>query len=140
MTDRYQSIVRTGRSDLSVGSPSIERHFIGQQQLSIADIWRMLAKRKFPILFFAALIFGLVAAYTFLKTPVYEGVARLQIDPSRSSSLGLDESEKSAPTDIDSRVKTEVAIIESDTVAMQVIKSLELYSKKAFAGKDVIVR
>src|ERR1700730_4904268 len=74
-----------------------------------------------------------------IKTPLYEGVARLQIDPSRSASLGLDESEKAGPTDVDSRIKTEVAIIESDTVAMQVIKSLELYNTKEFAGKDAIV-
>src|SRR5580700_3730383 len=139
MIERPQSIVRSSRPDLSIGSASIERRFVGQQQLSIADVWRMLAKRKFSILVFAALVFGLAAAYTFLKTPLYEGVARLQIDPSRSSSLGLDESEKSAPTDVDSRVKTEVAIIQSDTVAMRVIKSLELYSKKEFAGKDVVL-
>src|SRR5580700_1983938 len=138
MIERPQSIVRSSRPDLSIGSASIERRFVGQQQLSIADVWRTLAKRKFSILVFAALVFGLAAVYAFLKTPLYEGVARLQIDPSRSSSLGLDESEKSAPGDIDSRVKTEVTIIESDTVAMQVIKSLELYNKKAFAGKDVI--
>jgi polysaccharide biosynthesis transport protein len=116
----------------------MERRIVGQQQLSIADVWRMLAKRKVSILVFAALVFGLAAAYTFLKTPLYEGVARLQIDPNRSSSLGLDESEKAVPTDTDSRIKTEVAIIQSDTVAMQVIKSLELYSKKEFAGKDVV--
>jgi succinoglycan biosynthesis transport protein ExoP len=116
----------------------MERHIVGQQQLSVADVWRTLTKRKFSILFFAALVFGLAAAYTFLKTPLYEGVARLQIDPSRSSTLGLDDNEKAASTDVDSRIKTEVAIIESDTVAMQVIKSLELYNKKEFAGKDVI--
>jgi succinoglycan biosynthesis transport protein ExoP len=138
MMERQQSIVRPSRPDLSVGSAPIERRFVGQQQLSLVDVWRALAKRKFSILVFAAFVFGLAAAYTFLKIPLYEGVARLQIDPSRSSSLGLDESEKPAPTDTDSRVKTEVAIIESDTVAMQVIKSLELYNKKAFAGKDVI--
>jgi polysaccharide biosynthesis transport protein len=139
MIDKNRSIIGTSRPDLSVGSPSMERHIVGQQQLSIADVWRMLAKRKFSILVFAALVFGLAAAYTFLKTPLYEGVARLQIDPSRSSSLGLDENEKAASADVDSRIKTEVTIIESDTVAMQVIKSLELYNKKEFAGKDVVI-
>jgi len=116
----------------------MERRFVDQEQLSIADVWRILAKRKALVLVFATLILGLAVAYAFLKTPLYEGVARLQIDPSRSASLGLDESEKSAPTDIDGRIKTEVAIIQSDTVAMQVIKSLELYNKKAFAGKDLV--
>src|ERR1700724_2934262 len=107
MVERHQSIVRTSKDDLSMASAPLERRLVGQQQLSIDDVWRTLAKRKFSILAFATLIFRLAVAYTFLKTPLYEGVARLQIDPSRSSSLGLDESEKSAPTDIDSRVKTE---------------------------------
>src|ERR1035438_837203 len=106
MIERQQSIIRTARADLSTGSASIERRIVGQQQLSMVDVWRTLVKRKFSILVFAALMFGLAAAYAFLKTPLYEGVARLQIDPSRSSSLGLDESEKSAPTDIDGRIKT----------------------------------
>src|SRR5580704_9450761 len=142
MIDNQNHIIRTGPGQMSVGQfgqSSIERRVVGHQQLSIVEVWNTLTKRKFSITIFALLVFAGAAAYTFLKTPQYEGVARLQIDPSRSSSLGLDESEKSAPTDIDSRVKTEVAIIESDTVAMQVIKSLELHSKKAFAGKDAIV-
>jgi succinoglycan biosynthesis transport protein ExoP len=138
MVERNNSIIKTTPAPVAVGQPSFERRIVGQQQLSIVEVWRTLAKRKFPILLVALVLFGLTAAYTFLKTPQYEGVARLQIDPSRSSSLGFDENDKSAPTDVDSRIKTEVAIIESDTVAMRVIKSLELYSKKAFAGKDVV--
>jgi succinoglycan biosynthesis transport protein ExoP len=138
MIERQQSLVRATQPELSVGLPATERRIIAQQQLSIVDVWRTLTKRKVPILGFAALVVGLVAAYTFLKTPLYEGTARLQIDPSRSSSLGLDETEKPAPSDVDSRVKTEVAIIQSDTVAMQVIKSLQLYSRPQFAGKYVV--
>jgi succinoglycan biosynthesis transport protein ExoP len=139
MTKEHQSIIRSARAEVSVAAPvKIERRIVAQQQLSIADIWRTLVKRKISILGFAAIVFGLVAAYTFLKTPLYEGMVRLQIDPSRSSSLGLDDSEKAASTDVDSRVKTEVAIIQSNTVAMQVIKSLELYAKPQFAGRDMI--
>src|ERR1700728_5191484 len=103
MIDRHQSIVRTSRPELSVGSRSMERRVVGHQQLSIVDVWRTLVKRKGSILVFAALVFGLAAAYTFLKTPLYEGVARLQIDPSRPARLGLDESDKAGPTDVDSR-------------------------------------
>src|SRR3984957_2329148 len=136
MIENQNHIVRTGPSQISLGQPSFDRRIVAHQQLSVVEVWSTLAKRKFSIITFALLIFAGAAAYTFLKTPQYEGVARLQIDPSRSSSLGLDESEKSALTDIDSRIKTEVAIIESDAVAMRVMNALQLYSKKAFAGKD----
>jgi succinoglycan biosynthesis transport protein ExoP len=138
MVENQNHIIRTSPSQVSVGQPTFQRRIVGHQQLSIVEVWSTLAKRKFPIIIFALLIFAGAAAYTFLKTPQYEGVARLQIDPSRSSSLGLDESEKSALTDIDSRIKTEVAIIESDAVAMRVMNSLQLYSKKPFAGKYTV--
>ena len=134
MTDKQQSIIRTSRAQLPVPAAPMERRTVAPQQLSIADLWRSLTKRKFTILGFALVVFAAVAAYTFLKTPVYEGVARLQIDPSRSSNFGLDESEKSGPVDVDSRVKTEVAIIQSNTVAMQVIDSQKLYAAPQFAG------
>ena len=78
-------------------------------------------------------------AYIFLKTPMYEGVARLQIDPTRSTSLGLeDDKDRMATTDVDGRIKTEVSIIQSDTVALQVMKSLHLYADPHFAGKDTV--
>jgi len=140
MPENHQSLVLRPRAEVSSRSlASMERRTPGQQQLSIVDIWQTLVRRKAAIFSFAAAIFCLVAAYTFLKTPVYEGVARLQIDPNRSSSLGLDESEKaSASVDVDGRVKTEVAIIQSNTVAMQVMKSLGLYANPHFAGKDAV--
>ncbi len=141
MIDNQNHIIRTGPGQMSVGQfghSSIERRVVGHQQLSIVEVWNTLTKRKFSITIFALLVFAGAAAYTFLKTPQYEGVARLQIDPSRSSSLGLDETEKSALTDIDSRIKTEVTIIESDAVAMRVMNALQLYSNKAFAGKYTV--
>jgi capsular exopolysaccharide synthesis family protein len=103
------------------------------------DLWRTLARRKVAIFGFAAAIFCLVAAYTFTRKPIYDGVARLQIDPNRSRDLNLDDSEKTPQSvDTDSRVKTEVAIIQSNTVAMQVMKSLGLYANPSFAGKDAV--
>jgi capsular exopolysaccharide synthesis family protein len=140
MPENQSSLVPQPRSALSFASPALmERRTPGQQQLSVVDIWQMLIRRKVAILGFAVAIFCLAAAYTFLKTPVYEGIARLQIDPNRSGSLGLDDSEKdSSAVDVDGRVKTEVTIIQSDTVAMRVMESLGLYHNPHFAGKDVV--
>jgi capsular exopolysaccharide synthesis family protein len=117
----------------------MERRSPAQQQLSLVDLWQMLVRRRAVILGFAAAIIGLAAVYAFLKMPVYEGVARLQIDPNRSASLGLDDSEKAlSQVDVDGRVKTEVAIIQSNTVAMQVMESLGMYTNPHFAGKDAV--
>src|SRR5580704_5246732 len=138
---KQQGLARYARNELSTRGPlpEFERHAVSQQQLSFADIVRTIARRKVPIICFAAMIFFAAGAYAFLKTPLYEGVARLQIDPTRSSNLGLTDSDRpaSASTDAGSHVGTEVAIIQSETVERQVMESLRLYSNPKFAGKDV---
>jgi succinoglycan biosynthesis transport protein ExoP len=137
MPETHPSLIVRPRAELSF--PALERRSPLPQELSVLDIWQVLVRRRAAILGFAAAIFCVVAAYTFLKTPVYEGVARLQIDPNRSASLGLDDSEKSlSSVDVDGRVKTEVAIIQSDTVALQVMQAVGLYANPHFAGKDAV--
>jgi succinoglycan biosynthesis transport protein ExoP len=138
--ENRQSPVRYAHPGISLRIPgAIERRSVAPHQLSIQDICWTLAERKALILTFAAIVFCIVAAYTFLKTPMYEGVARLQIDPTRSTSLGLDDDrDRTASTDVDGRIKTEVTIIQSDTVAMQVMKTLQLYADPHFARKDRI--
>jgi len=108
------------------------------EELSLSGIWRTIFKHKILFLFSTAAIFITVALYTLTKTPVYESVARIQIDPSRSSNLGLDEmiNEKLGSSDGSSRIQTEVKVIESDTVAMRVIEALALAKQSAFAGKN----
>ena len=82
----------------------------------------------------------LVAVHTMRIKPVYESVVRLQIDPSRSSNLGLEDivSEKMGSDDSDSRIQTEVKLIQSDTVAMRVIDALGLAKRPEFAGKSAL--
>jgi capsular exopolysaccharide synthesis family protein len=106
-------------------------------ELSLTELLRTVFKRKLIIISSAITIFCIVAVYTLVMPRVYESVVRLQIDPSRSSSLGLDEmiSEKLGSSDGNSRLLTELKVIQSDTVAMRVIDSLGLAKQQAFAGK-----
>jgi succinoglycan biosynthesis transport protein ExoP len=140
IVENQRALIKLPNAEMALQMPpSIERRSIAPQQLSIADIYRTAAKRKILILSFTAFVLSAVVAYIFLKTPMYEGVARLQIDPTRSTSLGLeDDKERMASTDVDGRIKTEVSIIQSDTVALQVMKSLHLYADPHFAGKDTV--
>ncbi len=138
--DNRQSLVRYQRPELTVNLPAaIERQSLAPQQLTIKDLCRTLARRKALILTFSAIVMCSAAAYVFFNTRMYEGVAQLQIDPTRSTSLGLDDGkDKVESSEVDGRIKTEVAIIQSDTVAMQVMKSLQLYANPLFPGKDTI--
>lgn len=138
MHDEPRSIIKIQRPEVSPRPPvSIEANPPLSQHMSVADMGRILRRRRLLIFGFASVVLLLTAVYAFVKTPVYEGVARLQIDPNRSADLGLDQADKAGTSiDVDSRVKTEVAIIQSNTVAMQVMQSLGLYANPRFAGKN----
>ena len=138
--DNNQALIKVPRSEAALRLPAaIEHRSIAPQQLSVADIYRTVVKRRALILSFTLFVLAAATAYVFLKTPRYEGVARLQIDPNRSTNLGLqDDRDKATSTDVDGRIKTEVAIIQSDSVALQVMKSLHLYADKNFAGSDAV--
>jgi capsular exopolysaccharide synthesis family protein len=111
-----------------------------EAELSLAQVFRTVFKRKWIILFSAVAVFCAVAAYTLTLKPVYESIARLQIDPSRSADLGIDDmlSEKLGTGDASGRILTEVRVIQSDTVAMRVIDTLGLAKQPAFAGKRAL--
>ncbi len=108
-----------------------------ERELTLADIWLVIIKRKFTIMAFTLATLLVVCLYTFLKKPVYESVAEIQFDPSQSGGLGLDDviSQKLSDSDTDSRLQTQVKILESDTVSMQAIKDLGLARNPVFAKK-----
>src|SRR5580700_1212843 len=139
MKDHYKISAQRPRTELAIGyTPPMSRRIPAgstRPQLSALDIWRMLVERKFLIVGLTIVCGVAMAVYASMKTPVYEGVARLQIDPSHSHALKSEDSDKNGP-DIDSRVRTEVEIIRSNTVAMQVIDKLHLYSNPVFAGQE----
>jgi succinoglycan biosynthesis transport protein ExoP len=137
MRENTHSITKRAHSEFALDVPSaLKERVVRDSQLTASSLWRTVLKRKYTVFGFAAIVFALAAAYAYSRTPVYEGVARLQIDPSRSTNLGLDNGDKSTSgsPDADSRVKTEVAIIQSDTVATRVINSLGLSADQNFAG------
>ena len=138
-----QSLVKQPQCEVLAEAPVTARHHAASHPppLSVSEIVRILFRRKIAILSFATAIFCMSAAYTYWKTPVYEGVARLQIDPTiytHQSNLGLDDTDKSVSMDVDNRLKTEVEIIRSNTVALQVMRSLGLYANPRFAGDDIL--
>ena len=106
------------------------------EEVSFSGMWQTIVKRKLIIVLTTALVFGMVAWTTLRTKPVYESMVRLQIDPSRSSNLGLEDvvNEKTAGDDVDSRMATEVKLIQSDSVAIRVINALGLAKRPDFAG------
>jgi len=132
----------TNKDGVAVGTVPAMMAITGEpareEELSLTSIWRTVFKHKLLFVCVSVLIFAAVVIHTLSMTPIYESVARLQIDPSRSSSLGLNEmiNEKLGDSDPSSRLLTEVRVIQSDTVAMRVVDSLALARNTAFSGKN----
>lgn len=107
-----------------------------EEEQSFSSMWRTITKRRLIILCSTAVIFTAVAVHTLRLKPVYESVVVLQIDPGRTSNLGLEDvvGEKPGSEDADSRTQTEVKLIQSDTVASRVIEAQGLAKRPEFAG------
>lgn len=112
-------------------------------ELSLSEIWVKIWKRRLAASTFAAFLFLLVALYTFLKRPVYESVAQIRVDSSQQASLGLEDIISQKLSDSDSeggRLQTEVTILQSPPVSMQVIRNLDMGHRVDFAGKELAAK
>ncbi len=108
------------------------------QESALREYLRVLIKHKWAIICFAALIFGAVLIATLRTTPIYEAVGSIAInkpDPvlnfRDSNNAGFDYYD---PTDLD----TEVRILRSDLLALQVIRQLNLDQQPQFGGNGKI--
>lgn len=111
------------------GYPSLQ-----PQESVLREYLRILIKHKWAILSCVALIFGAVLIATLRSTPIYEAVGSIAInkpDPvlnfRDSNNAGIDYYD---PTDLD----TEVRILRSDLLALQVIRQLNLDQQPQFGG------
>lgn len=107
-----------------------------QTVLTPGDVRKILIKRKWLII--AGILAGLIAGavYILTATPQFEAVARVDIDPGRSTNIGINdliEKKLTGESATSDRIQTEIRIMQSDTVSMAVIKALKLYDKKPFS-------
>jgi len=104
--------------------------------ITLADIFRALAKGKWLILVCTLTCVIAAAIYVKLAKPVYEATASIRIDPSRAGSLGLSDLLSMAGGESGDKVQTEMAIITSDQVALATLDSLSPDQFRAYAGFD----
>ncbi|MGA9040138.1 MAG: polysaccharide biosynthesis tyrosine autokinase [Terriglobales bacterium] len=108
------------------------------QESALREYLRILIKHKWAILSCVALIFGAVLIATLRSTPIYEAVGSIAInkpDPvlnfRDSNNAGMDYYD---PTDLD----TEVRILRSDLLALQVVRQLNLDQQPQFGGSGKV--
>src|SRR5215469_12884970 len=106
-----------------------------QQDSVIREYLRVLIKRKWTVLFTLALIFSLVAIATLRTTRIYEASGSIAINKMEPTLLNFKDAQNGVPDYYDpADLDTEVSILKSDMLAMQVIKILNLDKLPEFGG------
>jgi polysaccharide biosynthesis transport protein len=107
------------------------------QDSILRDYMRVFIKRIWIILGTLAIIFGATLIATLRSTPIYDAVGSIAINKPDPMLANLRESngaeEYYDPTDLD----TEVRILRSDLLALQVIKELNLDKLPEFGGRGL---
>ncbi len=102
--------------------------------LSPSDFRKILMKRQLVILTCLALGLIVAAVITSFTVPVYEAIARIDINPTQSTNIGIsDIVENKIGADTSNRLLTQVRVLQSDSVIYSVIESQNLYVKQPFA-------
>ena len=108
--------------------------FTSQDSL-LRDYARVLVKRKWVVVVCLAVIFGAVAVATLRTTRIYEAVGSIAINKSDPMQLSFKDTPSASEDYYDSAdLDTEVRILRSDLLALQVIRQLNL--DKPAAGQS----
>jgi polysaccharide biosynthesis transport protein len=127
-------LVITGKRDLE-GFTSSEIHastFEARDQISIVQLWRVLHKRRWLVLGSLAAVVLLVTAVSLILPKRYEASAELLLDLDGTDDLGLGQVVMPIGLDINTKLETQLRIVQSDTIAVSVIKQLGLHRNKDF--------
>ncbi len=103
---------------------------------ALGEYVRILMKRKWTILACLIAVFSVVALASLKMTPVYEASGSIEINKPDSGLVNFNNSptfnvDYYDPTELD----TEVMILQSDLLALQVVKELALDRRPEFGGK-----
>jgi succinoglycan biosynthesis transport protein ExoP len=108
------------------------------QDSLLREYARVLIKRKWIVITSLTLVLAVVTISTLRSIPIYEAVGSIAINKMDPVAFSLKDSSNSVdyydPTDLD----TEVRILKSDLLALQVIRQLNLDRRPEFGGKPQI--
>src|SRR5271169_396380 len=129
-TEAPQSLLRPGTANPEAELATLEP--------SLLEYWRLLLKRKWTIVSCVVVITVLVAIHSFRAIKLYDAVGRIAINH-QSDTLGLKGTVGGGYDEEDYIVNldTQAKILESDGIALQVIKNLHLDQDPRFTGAPV---
>ena len=120
-------------SEIATVSPGLYPSMPAQDSV-LREYLRVLIKRKFVVISCLTLIFLAVLIATLRTTPIYEAAGTIAINKLDPGLINFKDSAAASdyydPTDLD----TEVKILRSDLLALQVIRQLNLDKRAEFGG------
>src|ERR1700676_5302931 len=108
-----------------------------QQPLTLQDVLRVLKRRRKAALLFAGGMLVLVALYLAFATRRYAGEATLEFDKQNADMLGVNGAAAGVSDTLDYNItlQTQADILASDTLALQVIRELNLEQTEDYKAK-----
>ena len=107
------------------------------QESALREYLRVLIKRKWTVLGCLLTIFGATLIASLKMTPIYEAMGRIAVNKPDNNACNFKDSANGGGDYSDSTIDldTEAGILQSDLLAMQVIKDLHLDEMSEFGGK-----
>jgi capsular exopolysaccharide synthesis family protein len=120
---------------IDLGTPRSYGYRAIPEEPSLNKYWLVLRKRKWTVVATLVVFVTLAALISFRTKPQYLGVARIAINRENPDPLGLKGSTESTGMDdwnYEVAIDTQSKILESDRIALEVIKQLQLDKNPAF--------
>lgn len=104
-------------------------------ETNLLDYLMVLRKHQWMILTFLLLVVTIVTIASFKMKPIYVASARVEVDPENDNPLPFQETNAYQDyVDLDNYIDTQSKIIQSQTLAMDTIRSLDLPRYPEFGG------
>src|SRR5271170_6888854 len=102
----------------------------------LLDYVLILRKHQWLITFFLLAVVSIVTIATFRMQPIYEATARVEVDRDTPNAFRFNESESGADYgDLEDYIVTQSKILQSETLAMQTVRSMGLDRLPQFGGR-----
>jgi len=102
----------------------------------VAEVRRMLRRHLRLIAACTVVCLLLAGGYLLVKAPQFEAGAQIEVRPAGSNSLGLDEmaAKLFSPAEANTELQSAVQVLQSNTIALEVMQQLHLAQRSEFAG------
>ena len=107
-----------------------------RKEMTFQDLWGILSRRRGIVLWVLLLTMAATAVVFALSTRLYNGSAQIQVQKEAADALSMDTmmgpGAQSDATDLNITLQTQAQILQSESLALQVIKELNLEKSPDF--------